>query len=276
MLLDNIVPIPELSEWIRLFRIADFVFSGPVFTTIKAYPPRPQECLHFYPRDTEIVRYDGYNKIISGRKTSVTGQHTITNNRTTGKNFLVFQVVFQPGALYRLTGIPAREIVNSYIDAEDIFGKEVCSVNEQLYDAVNYGEMVSIVERYLLVITQKQKKSNHFVDRIARMMIQDTHGRSLDYFLKEACLSPRQFDRMFKERMGINPHLFTRIIKFDRAFRLKNRYSDKDWLSIAIHSGYYDYQHLAKAYKIFTGYTPREFYKIETRSPERFFGDKEI
>jgi AraC-like DNA-binding protein len=56
---------------------------------------------------------------------------------------------------------------------------------------------------------------------------------------------------------------------------MKNRYPDKDWLSIAIHCGYYDYQHLVKDYKEFTGYTPPQFFSIDNGSPERAFGDAE-
>ena len=78
-----------------------------------------------------------------------------------------------------------------------------------------------------------------------------------------------------KERKGINPKLFTRIIRLDKAFRLKNQYPDKDWLTIAIDCGYYDYQHLVKDYKEFTGFKPIECFALETKAPERFFGDVE-
>jgi AraC-like DNA-binding protein len=57
---------------------------------------------------------------------------------------------------------------------------------------------------------------------------------------------------------------------------LKNKYPEKDWFTIAVHSGYYDYQHLSKVYKEFTGFTPTEFFKIESHSPERLFGDVEM
>jgi AraC-like DNA-binding protein len=232
--------------------------------------------LQFYPRDTEKVQNGGSDKIITGKKTSVTGQHLVVSNRLTGKDFLVFQIVFQPGALYRITGIPANQLLNSYVDAENIFGKEIRLVNEQLYKAGSYREMVAIVEKYLQTIIRRKKRNVLPVDRISRLMLRCRDENSLEWFAKEACLSYRQFDRLFKERMGINPRLFLRIIQFDRAFRLKNKYPEKDWFTIAVHTGYYDYQHLSKAYKEFTGFTPTEFFKIESHSPERLFGDVEM
>jgi transcriptional regulator GlxA family with amidase domain len=108
------------------------------------------------------------------------------------------------------------------------------------------------------------------------MMFGQQEQYSLDGFLYASCLSHRQFDRLFKERVGIPPKQFLQIIRFDRAFRLKNRYPDMDWLSVAIACGYHDYQHLAKDYKEFTGYSPRQFFEIDNQAPERAFGDAEI
>lgn len=62
------------------------------------------------------------------------------------------------------------------------------------------------------------------------------------------------------------------MIRFNRAFNLKNKYPHKDWLSIAIECGYYDYQHLVKDYKEFTGLNPNEFHLLESQSPERILG----
>ena len=45
-----------------------------------------------------------------------------------------------------------------------------------------------------------------------------------------------------------------------------------DWLSIALSCGYYDYQHLAKDYREFTGTTPVVFYQTDQKAPERLFG----
>jgi AraC-like DNA-binding protein len=72
------------------------------------------------------------------------------------------------------------------------------------------------------------------------------------------------------------PKQFLQMARFDRAFRMKNRFPQKDWLSVALHCGYYDYQHLVKDYKEFTGYTPPQFFAIDNAAPERSLGDVEI
>ena len=88
----------------------------------------------------------------------------------------------------------------------------------------------------------------------------------------EVGLGFKQFERKFKERMGIMPKLFSRIHRFDQAFCLKNLNPAMDWLTIAIRCGYYDYQHLVRDYKIFTSMSPNAFHEIEHKSPEHKLG----
>jgi transcriptional regulator GlxA family with amidase domain len=95
---------------------------------------------------------------------------------------------------------------------------------------------------------------------------------SLDWLAKEACYSIKQFRRKFVEQVGINPQYYSRIIRFTQAFNLHNKSPDLDWLSVALETGYYDYQHLAKDYKEFSYHTPVEFSLLESKSPERVLG----
>jgi AraC-like DNA-binding protein len=67
---------------------------------------------------------------------------------------------------------------------------------------------------------------------------------SVDKLARVACLSHRQLDRKFKEWIGLSPKLFLQMARFDKTFRMKNRYPGKDWLAIAMHLEYHDYQHL--------------------------------
>ena len=276
MLLNDIKPSLPLTEFIRLYRIVDFQFPTTASIPFKAYPPRPEHCLQFYPKDCEAVKYPNSNKVVSGKEATIVGQHTIVNHRYVGQHFLSFQVVFVPGALLQLTGIPSDELTNVYMDAEDIFGSNVRLINEQLFHSKSYTEMISIVECFLIKLFKKGQRKQHPVDEIGKMMLLQNELFSLDQYIKAACLSHRQFDRKFKERVGIAPKQFLQIIRFDQAFRLKNRFPQKDWLTIAIHAGYHDYQHLSKDYKEFTGYTPAQFFEIENGAPERAFGDAEV
>jgi AraC-like DNA-binding protein len=274
--IDYILPGRHLREFIRLYRVIDFFFPDVDQIPFKAYTPRPEHCLQFYPRDPETVRYTGSETSTSTR-VSLVGQHTIVNQRYVGKNFLTFQVVFQPGALFRLTNITSDELTNVYMDAETVFGKQINLINEQLFHAKSYDDMVQIVEQFLYnqVTRIRKEKGYDRVTDICRLMLHNT-DHSLDWYIKEACLCHRQFDRRFKQLTGVAPKQFLRITRFDKAYRMKNQFPQKDWATIAIHSGYYDYQHLSKDYKEFTMATPAEFFENDQAAPERVFGEVEI
>jgi AraC-like DNA-binding protein len=274
MFLDNIIPSNDLSEYIRKYTIVDVVFSPEQNLPFKAYPPHPQDCLQFYPRDTETVTFDSNR--YSGKRVVITGQFTAVSNRYIGRNFMTLQVVFQPGALHRLTGLPLNQLNNTYLDADLLLNKEVNLVNEQLFYAKTYPEMIRVVEHYLRQLVRTSKKEAHPLDCIGSKMLVNDEPNLLDWFASEACLCPRQFHRKFKERIGVSPKLFARIVRFNTAYRMKNKYPNMDWLTIAVHCGYYDYQHLVKDYKDLTGLTPVQFTEIENKSPERYFGDAEV
>lgn len=91
--------------------------------------------MSFYPRETETVEYVNNGTKINNLKTVLIGQQSEVTNRFVGKDFLVFQVVFSSGGLYRFTGIPSQQLNNCYVDAETIFAKHIKEVNDKLNDA---------------------------------------------------------------------------------------------------------------------------------------------
>ncbi len=272
MLLKEIAPAAFLQDYIRVFRIIDFEFPGGETIPPKAYPPRPEHCLQFFPTPTAIT-YPEDDMAIIPKNALLIGQHTVVNNRTVYKKFLSLQVVFKPGALFCLLGIPTGYFSNKAIEAEELIGREVAFVNEQLYHAKDHANMIAIVELFLKGLIKKSKKEFHPVDHVSLEMLQGKeHG--LDHFIRCTYLSHRQFDRRFAERMGITAKEYIRVVRFYEAYLLKNRFPDKDWLTIALHCGYYDYQHLTRDYKEFTGYSPAKFFALD--SPERVLGAEEI
>jgi AraC-like DNA-binding protein len=227
-------------------------------------------------RDPETIEYPGSGLLISPKQVIFMGPHINVIHRYPGKRTLGLQVIFQPGVMNQITNYSSHELTNLYIDAEAIFEKGIRYVNEQLFHAKSYSEMISIVEQFLAQLIKKARQKKHPVDEISKAMIYENERFALEKFMKAACLSHRQVDRMFKERVGMAPKQFLQLARFDKAFRMKNRFPKKDWLSIALHCGYYDYQHLVKDYKIFTGYTPTQFFAIDNGAPERSLGDVEI
>lgn len=274
MVLNEFFPSPFLKEFIRVYRVVQCSFTNNLSTPFKPYPPRPEHCLSFYPKDTETVEYSKNGTKIANLKSVLFGQQTEVTNRHVGNDFLLFQVVFKPGALYRLTKIPSNELTNCYIDATSIFScGDIDEVNERLADASSFRIMVPIVESFLTKQLHRNQLEAHRLDNITNLILHTADNVSIEWLAKEACLSLRQFERKFIERMGVTPIYFNKVVRFENAFRMKNKYPTLDWLTIAIHCGFYDYQHLVKNYREFTLQTPTEFHLLDLASPERKFGE---
>lgn len=272
MLLKDFKPAADVQEYVLLYRIVHLQFEKGQPIPFKAYPPRPEQCLAFYPYDRETVIHKTSGKIVKDIPVVLYGQFTEVTNRVIGSHFLVFQIIFAPGALYRLTGMPSSDINNQYMDAENVFSAAVRLVNEQLYLAKDYAAMIKVGDQFIRSLSKRQKKSISLLDNACRLLLNADSKFNLQRLASQACLSTRQLERVFKERTGVNPKLFERIIRFDKAFRLKNACPHFDWLRIAIECGYHDYQHLVREYKDFTGLTPVGFHEIENNAPERKFG----
>lgn len=272
MLLKDFAPAYDVREFVQLYRIVHLQFLHNETVPFKAYPPRPEQCLAFYPYDTETVSYSNSGKILKNIPVVLYGQFTEVTNRNIGRNFLVFQIIFNPGALYRLTAMPAATLNNEYIDAGAVFNRQINFINEQLAAAADYTAMVHIANEFMRCLIKKQRKDKLLIDDVCAAMLRASGSLNLHELSRQACLSTKQLERKFKERTGVNPKLFERIIRFDKAFRLKNSRPELDWLRIAMECNYHDYQHLAKEYKDFTGLSPVGFHEIEEKAPERQFG----
>lgn len=278
---DYRLPSPALREYVRLYQIVGFSFGLGTPLPIKPYWPRPENCLAFHPRHptTVLDQTDQAQSILFQRATLV-GQSSCLTNRQVGNDFVLFQIVFQPGALFRLTGIPSYELTNTFVDAEAIFSPEIRLVNERLSSTDNHLEMLAIVEDFLFYLVRRQithqsRFSRLPIDKVSQLLLQNPTSFSLDWLADQACLSTKQFYNLFVQRMGISPKLYARIARFDQTVKLKNAQPQKDWLSIALEYGYYDYQHLVRDYKEFTQLTPTEFSQKESHAPERTFGNAE-
>lgn len=279
---DYRLPHPALREYVRLFQIVGCTFpSSMTELPVKAYWPRAENCLSFFPKDPEIIEYSFDGKLQKSPMARLYGQHSIATNRYAGQDLMVFQVQFQPGALARLTGLSMNELSNTFIDAEDVFSKEIRAVNERLSYTKHYTEMIPIVENFIFYLIGRQMGSrykNNFlpIDRVNQFILEHRGNVSLDWLANQACLSTRQFHRQFTERHGVSPKLYARITRFEHAIKTKHLVPDKDWLTVALELNYHDYQHLVRDFKEFTTLTPNGFLIAEGKSPERTFGVMEV
>jgi AraC-like DNA-binding protein len=186
--------------------------------------------------------------------------------------FLMLRVHFLPGALFRMLNVPLGEFGEDYFDGELALGSEVREVSEQLAAARSYDAMVAIIEAYLLCLVAGAKNVLP-IDRAAAHLTADPLHSPLDWLARQACLSPRHFNRKFTERVGVGPKLYGRLLRFHAAYLYKTVNPKVAWPAVALRFGYADYQHMVRDFRQFTNATPGVWLEADRASPEYLLAD---
>ncbi|MBD2705349.1 hypothetical protein IC229_32335 [Spirosoma sp. BT702] len=95
------------------------------------------------------------------------------------------------GALYRLTGIPSRELTNTFVDAEVIWNKDIRLVSERLNSCDDLTEMLRIIESFLVNVVRSFRKHHHAVDVTSQLILNQQERITLDQLADQSCLSVR-------------------------------------------------------------------------------------
>lgn len=272
MICKRILPCAELRYWIREYVVAKFSFKDTTTPPpLRAYPANPDEAIRFLITGKLLINHLGTKIITEAPAITIIGQPTALQNLQISHEYFMFYIRFQPGSLFKLFRVPMSKLKDQQIDATAIIGREITELYEQLGSCPAYNAMISIVERYLLNKITRLKNNSQPVDGIAKIILQNPQAFNLERMAKEACLSYRQFEKRFEQLVGITPKYFARISRFYEAFVLRESNPTLDWLSVAVQTGYNDYQHLVKDFKEFSGSTPNVFMQQSFNSPSNMF-----
>jgi AraC-like DNA-binding protein len=269
MIYKSFTPSLMVQEYVKNYHLLHFDLKGLTINPTKSYFPRAEQCLTFDLRGqlTSVNKHTGEKQY---RPSSYFSQQQIsTYELSFDEEYIMLKVVFQPGALYRLLGIPLYELGERYVDATLLIPSEIKLVNEQLANAGTYDQMICIIEQYLVHKIKKVSLPQHRIDVINELFHQPSSRFSLDTLTRQAYLSSRQLERKYLERIGVSPIVYHRIIRFNHAIQLKEKHPALSWLAVAINCGYTDLQHLIKDFRQFSGITPSALIQEEANSIHR-------
>jgi AraC-like DNA-binding protein len=273
MIFSSIAPSPSLREFVRDYLIAHFRFDPGKPVPHKRYAPKPEQGITFFVRGRPRIIDPLTEEVRVAPPVAIFGQQMKRCDVHLAPEFLMFRVHFQPGALFRLLRIPLYEFGEDYFDAELVLSREVRDVSERLVTARSYTAMVEVVEAYLVPSIARAAQKVLPVDRATARLTADPLHVSLDWLARQACLSPRQLNRKFTERIGVGPKLYSRLLRFHRAYLFKVAHPIIAWPRVAIEFGYTDYQHMARDCKQFTNTTPNAWLQEDRGSPENALRD---
>ena len=259
-------PHTYLQDFVNCIMIVDAEVDEGAPVCI--YPPTPQSSLFFYIHDKIKVKKAGENDFTEQPRSVLVGLQTKSVVIDINKRHKAVRVGFHPGGMYRLLGFKMGGTIDGSFDAEDIFGNEIKHINDRLQECESFDEIRSVIEQFLLKKVDALKMMLPF-DLAMLEMLKCNGNISMEKVASTACLSLRQFERVSKERIGMSPKLYGRLIRFSKAYRLYERFPGRSWTNIAHECGYFDQMHFIRDFKIFASDVPGAIEKLLKRAPVR-------
>ncbi len=248
-------PHPALSEYVESIVLIKIDFSlsespSPIYTFL----PNHTQFLCFCLQDlVKVKKYEGDFETRS--ESLMIGQHLKPVTIDLGRKHTNISVGLKPSGMYRLLGIPLEEIGELDLDARTILGNEIEIIIDMLLEAKDDNKINEIVQTFFLKKLQYLKPALPF-DK-AMSALTDSNGKlTMDEVASLSCLSVRQFERLSLQRIGHSPKLYSRIIRFSKAFKYKEHNPNMSWHELAYRFGYYDHMHFIRDFKSFANFNP--------------------
>jgi AraC-like DNA-binding protein len=169
-------------------------------------------------------------------------------------------VSIQPWGIYDLFGVNASELVNTVIEADDLFGPDLLAAWNQIANASGPNERYQIVMGFLRSCRAKLARQTPFSVLWAAQETSRHFGcTNIQAMCLELEISRKHLAELYKRSIGFSPKAYAKIIRFRSIMSRIDRLSSNDFAGIAADAGYFDQSHFIHEFKAFAGDTPSNY-----------------
>lgn len=171
----------------------------------------------------------------------------------------MISVSFYPSGLKAFFKMPVSEFKEENVALDNLDDKGLMVLADKVKNTNNSRDAIFLIEQFL--ISRLKSFDTYNYRRIASVVdfINYNQESNIMELADIACLSYKQFGRVFAEYIGSSPKEFTRIIRFQRALHILENREGIGFAELAVECNYYDQSHLIREFKAFSGYTPAEY-----------------
>jgi len=169
-----------------------------------------------------------------------------------GERVQSFGIRFRPGGAYpflRFSQGDVEDRIWALDDIHPVLSRQLAQAATRTMESG--GEPVQAVERVLMRFLASVKESPA-VSAALEEIIGSGGQAAVRTLAADAGVSTRHLERVFRERVGMGPKTFARVVRFQRVLNSPA----KNWAAVAADAGYFDQAHLARDFQQFTGETP--------------------
>lgn len=253
------LPHPALRTMVRSFGERRGSLGSKVLTW--PLPARPHQIIDIFLKDPLRLRVEG-GPLQTSPETVVVGPQGWRRMQIhVAGEIHLFNILLQPSALNRLTGIDMRLLVNEGIAARDVLGHHATRLSDAVRLALDFPGRIAAAERWFGDMMERRGPEDG-IDRASKLQLAAGGSMRIDSLVRHSELSARQFQRRFTTQVGLSPKLYARTVRFDRALTEHQRYPKRPWTQIIHETGYFDQAHFI-----------RECHALVHAAPSEFIGD---
>lgn len=194
-------------------------------------------------------------------KFTVSGQVNFPAHIASDGNTEMVIAVFYPHTIGLFIGTPPSAFYNQEVSGYDIENRELSQLADQIFDCPDSELAIQLIEQWLTARIKPSLNIKRIGAALSTMLFNpSTHVGRLASI---ACLGKKQFERVFRECVGMNPKEYGRIVRFQRALRMM-QLGFHDNTDIAYANGYADQSHFIREFHKFSGMTPRQLAEYQT------------
>lgn len=195
---------------------------------------------------------------VSQDRFTISGQVNFSAHIASGGDTEMIVAVFYPHTIGMFIDTPPSAFYNSEISGFDIENKSLNELAAWVLDSENTPQCVKIIENWLL----SRLKCFHDtlnLKRSARAVssLMGNPALRVSELADVACLSSRQFGRIFNTYVGMMPKEYARIVRFQKSMWMFQNHS-LDYAAIAYCCGYSDQSHFIREFRQLSGIAPSQ------------------
>lgn len=162
-----------------------------------------------------------------------------------------------------LLKIPADEFYNQNVPFRFVIPDLVDRLEDTLFEAQSFEQKVALTEEFLSRLLRSDTDT-YELKRVSNsvQIIKGAKGAiQVNALSDAACLSRKQYERVFSSYIGTSPKQFLKTVRFQASLHLKRRNPSMSLTDLAYSCGYYDQAHMINDYKALSGITPGEYFR---------------
>lgn len=171
-----------------------------------------------------------------------------------------FFVRFHPNGFLPFTCIPLKEMENTVIPLETLFGKAGQEIERAIVDAASTAERINHIETFLRNRLTAAKTIDRLVKTTVETILTANGQLSVSELSRKTNANRRLLERKFSAAIGLSPKQLSKIIRLQATFKTLLTTESTSLTTLAYEGKYFDQAHFIRDFKEFTGITPKDFF----------------